>query len=82
MGDNIDYEIHARVKSQQHCNHSIHWTHQFAVLDRVHDPQLDRFSSQKPVSDIQFAELLPDNDVMENLIRNWSVIVSRVITKI
>ena len=81
MGDNIDYEIHARVQSQQHRTHSIHWTHQFAVLDRVQDPQLDRFSSQKPVSEIQFAELLPDNDVMENLIRNWSVIVSRVITK-
>jgi len=45
------------------------------------DPHLDRFSSQKPVSEIQFAELLPDNDVMANLVRNWSVIVSQVITK-
>ena len=82
MGDNIDHEIHARVQSQQHCNRSIHWTHQFAVfMDRVQDPQLDRFSSQKPVSETQFAELLPDNDVMANLVRNWSVIVSRVITK-
>ena len=81
VGDNIDYEIHARVQSQQHRNRSIHWTHQFAVLDRVQDPQLDRFSSQKPVNEIQFAELLPDNDVMTNLVRNWSVIVSWVITK-
>lgn len=81
MGDNIDYEIHARVQSQQHRNRSIYWTHQFAVLDRVRDPQLDRVSSQKSVSEIQFAELLPDNDVMANLVRNWSVIVSRVITK-
>ena len=53
----------------------------FAVLDRVQNPQLDRFSSQKPVSEKQLAELLPDNDVMANLVRNWSVIVSRVITK-
>lgn len=81
VGDNIDYEIYARVQSQQHRNRSIHWTHQFALLDRVQDPQLDRFSSQKPVSEIQLAELLPDNDVMANLVRNWSVIVSRVITK-
>jgi len=81
VGDNIDYEIHARVQSQQHCNRSIHWTHQFAVLDRVQNPQLDRFSSQKPVSEIQLAELLPDNDVMANLVRNRSVIVSWVITK-
>lgn len=76
VGDNIYYEIHARVQSQQHRNCSMHWTHQFAVPDRVQDPQLDSFSSQKPVSEIQFA----DNDVMANLVRNWSVIVSRVIT--
>ena len=81
VGDNIGYEIYARFQSQQHHNCSIHWTHQFAVLDRVQNPQLDRFSSQKPVSEKQLAELLPDNDVMGNLVRNWSVIVSRVITK-
>lgn len=82
VADNIDYEIHARVQSQKHLNRSIHsWTHQFAVLDRVQDPQLDSHSSQKPVSDIQFVEMLPDKDFMENLVRNWAVIVSRVVTK-
>ena len=81
MGDNIDYEIHTRVQSQQQRNCSIHWAHRFAVLDRVHHPQLDRFSSQEPVSELQFAELLPDNDVIANLVRNRSVIVRRVITK-
>ena len=81
VGDNIDYEIHARVQSQKHRNHSIHWTHQFAVLDRVQDPKLDNHHSQKPVSEIQFSELLPDKDVMVKLVRNWAVIVSRVITK-
>ena len=80
MGDNIDYEIHARVQSQKHRNRSIYWTHQFAVLDRVQDPQLESHSSQKSVNEIQFAELLPDKDVMENLVKNWAVIVSRVIT--
>ena len=81
VGDNIDYEIHARVQSQQHRNRFIHWTHQFVVLDRVQEPQLDRFSSQKPVNEILFAEFLADNDVTSNLFRNWSVIVSRMITK-
>lgn len=82
VADNIDYEIHARVQSQKHLNRSIHsWTHQFAVLDRVQAPQMDNHSSQKPVSDIQFVELLPDKDFMENLVRNWAVIVSRVVTK-
>lgn len=60
VGDNIDYEIHARVQSQQHRNRSIHWTHQFAVLDRVQDPTLDFQRSKKKVGDIQLAEILPD----------------------
>ena len=64
-GEPIDYEIHARVQSEQHRNHFIHWTHQFVVLDRVQNLQLDRFSIHKPVSEIQFAELLA------NLVRNW-----------
>ncbi|PFX16023.1 hypothetical protein AWC38_SpisGene19734 [Stylophora pistillata] len=79
--DNIDYEIHARVQSQQHKNRSIHWTHQFAVLDRIQDPSLDNYSSQNRVSKIQLADLLPDKNVQEILARNWAVIVSRVITK-
>ena len=41
VGDNIDYEIRARVQSQKHKNRSIHWTRQFAVLDRAQDPTLD-----------------------------------------
>ena len=78
VGDNIDYEIHARVQSQQHKNRSIHWTHQFAVLDRVQDPTLDSERSQKKVGDIQLAEILPDRNVQTRLVRNWAVIVSRV----
>lgn len=81
MGDNRDYEIHARVQSQKHHNRSIHWTHQFAVLDRVQDPQLESHCRQKSVNEIQFAELLPGKDVTENLVKNWAVIVSPVITK-
>lgn len=81
VGNNTDYEIHARFQSQQHKNSSIHWTHQFAVLDRVQDPQLVNQGSQKLVSEIQLGELLPDNDVQALFIRKWAVIVSRVITK-
>lgn len=81
VGDNIDYEIHARVQSQKHKNRSLHWTHQFAVLDRVQDPTLDTNKSQKSVADIQLSEILPDRNVQSRLVRNWAVIVSRVVTK-
>ena len=81
VGDNIDYEIHAWVQSQKHKNRSIHWTHQFVVLDRVQDPTLDCQRSQKKVGDIQLAEILPNQHVQARLVRNWAFIVSRIITK-
>lgn len=81
VGDNIDYEIHAKVQSQNHKNRSIHWTHQFAVLDRVQDTKLDTEKSQKQVEDIQLDEILPDRNVQLHLVTNCSVIVSRIITK-
>ena len=35
MGDNVYHMIHARVQSKDSTNQSIHWTHQYAVLDKV-----------------------------------------------
>ena len=69
------------MQSQKHKNRSIHWMHQFAVLDRVQDPSLDSRNSQKQVGDIQLAEILPDSNVQSRLVKSWAVIVSRVITK-
>ena len=60
MGDNIDFEIHARIQSKEHGNQSIHWTHQYAIKDRVIDRMLESRQRQKAVCDIQLAELLPD----------------------
>ena len=64
-----------------HGNRSLHWTHQFAVLNRVQDPSLDDQIQQKLVSEIQYIELLPDSQVQETLLNNCSVLVSRVVTK-
>ena len=36
---------------------------------------------RKKVGDIQLAKILPDRNVQTRLVRNWAVIVSRVITK-
>ena len=81
VGDNIDHEILVRVQTKTHTNRSIHWTHQFAVLDRVQEPGLNDSKSQKSVKDLQFRELLPDCDVQKNLMTRWAVIVSRIVTK-
>ena len=66
VGDNIHYETHARIQSKEHRNCSIHWTHQYAILDRVQDATLEKHPSQKDVDDVQLIELLPDKDVQAN----------------
>ncbi|CAB3990217.1 Hypothetical predicted protein, partial [Paramuricea clavata] len=35
VGDNIDYHIQARYQSTDRTNQSIHWTQQYAVLNRI-----------------------------------------------
>ena len=52
-----------------------------AILDRVQAPELENKQSQKPVKEIQFAELLHDKNVQANLLSHWAIIVSRIITK-
>lgn len=81
VGDNIDREITARVQTKQHSNRSLHWTHQFALLDKVSDNHLDKEESQKRVQELEYQQLLPDSGVQQNLILQWAVIVSRIVTK-
>lgn len=71
-----------RLQTKTHTkNRSIHWTNQYAVLDRVQAPELKSKQSQKPVRQIQFTELLPDQHVQARLLRRWAILVSRVISK-
>lgn len=81
VGDNIDMNINARIQTKENTNHSLHWTHQFAVLDKVSDPALESTVPQKSLKDLQFIELLPDAAVQNNFVWQWAVLVSRVITK-
>ena len=81
VADNIDHNVYARMQTKDHTNRSIHWTHQFAVLDKVVDPVLDHSKPQKAVKDLQLIELLPGEDVQNNFVWRSAVLVSRVITK-
>lgn len=81
MGDNIDHEISARVQTKENTNRSLHWTHQYALKDKVSDPTLDTAQSQKNVETLQLEDLLPDIIVRYNLIWQWAVLISRVLTK-
>jgi len=81
VGDNVDHEILVRVQTKSHTNRSIHWTHQYAILDRIQAPGLENNQSQKPVKEIQFTELLPDQHVQAKLLHQWAILVSRIVTK-
>ena len=81
MGDNVDHMIYARVQSKDSTNQSIHWTHQYAVLDKVKNNLADPRQPQKRISEIQLVELLPVQDVQNRLKNRWTVLVSRVVCK-
>lgn len=81
MGDNVDHMIYARVQSKDSTNQSIHWTHQYGVLDKVKNNLADPREPQKRISEIQLVELLPVQDVQNRLKNRWTVLVSRVVCK-
>ena len=79
VADNVDMEIDARIERKERGNKSLHWTHQFAVLDRASPVGDSRKQSRNDMT--QLIELLPDSQVQQNLIGRMAVLVSRVVTK-
>jgi hypothetical protein len=51
------------------------------MKEKVIDVSLEDVNPQKTVENVQLIELLPDGDVQENLVWQWAVLVSRVVTK-
>ena len=73
--------IHARIQSKVQTNQSVHWTHQFAVLDRVQSNVLVSQKAKKKIRDIELVEILPVQDVQQRLKNRWAVLVSRTVCK-
>ena len=81
VADNVDINISARIQTKDHVNQSLHWTHQYAVVDKVSTPSLESTKPQKRLADLEYLDLLPDAAVQKNLVWQWAVLVSRVITQ-
>jgi hypothetical protein len=81
VSDNIDHEVYARIQTKDHNNLSINWTHQYAVRDKVVNPTLETSSPQVDPDDLQLSALLPDRGVQQNMVHQWAVFVSRIVTK-
>jgi hypothetical protein len=72
-------EVKARVQDKQHTNQSLHWTHQFAVKDKVVSMHLNAANSTRKSRDLQLADILPTQEVMNKIKACWAVLVSRVL---
>ena len=58
VGNNVDHMTYARIQSKEQTNKSIHWTHQYALMDRVQSDLSVPQKPQKNIKDIQLVELL------------------------
>lgn len=81
VGDNIDFSIERRFQTKDKTNQSVHWTQQYAVVDRVDGSYLDNSQPKKQLKDLQLVDILPVKEVQECFQRNCTVLVSRVIPK-
>lgn len=58
--DNIDFTVHARHQTKASQNKSLHWTHAFAVKNRVNpDSMLNYDKPQMQVTDLEMCNILP-----------------------
>jgi len=80
VADNVDHNIHARVQTKTDTNRSLHWTHQFAMKEKVANPDCESSQPQKSVKQLSLVELLPSKSVQDNMVWQWAILVSRVIT--
>ncbi|CAB3991855.1 Hypothetical predicted protein [Paramuricea clavata] len=71
----------SNIQTKDHNNLSIHWTHQYAVRDKVVNPTLETSSPQVDPDDLQLSAILPDRGVQQNMVHQWAVFVSRIVTK-
>ncbi|KAJ7375770.1 hypothetical protein OS493_038964 [Desmophyllum pertusum] len=82
-------EIHHSIRNswpgcrtKGYNNQSVHWTHQYAVQDRVPTPgSLDDTSAQCSIEDLQLSQLLPNRDVQIAFRQDCAVLISRVLVK-
>lgn len=59
----VDLALQARHQSKSHQNESLHWTHSFAVKNRVTpESSLDDSKPQMEVKDLQIINILPSQE--------------------
>lgn len=82
VADNFDLSIKSRIQTKTNTNQSVHWTHQYAIKDRVCcDPLINDEGPQMPIDDLRTHQLLPTKAVQDLFKSDSIVLVSRIITR-
>ena len=69
-------------QSKSHQNKSLHWTHSFAVKNRVKaDSNLDDSQPQKQLKDLQMIKILPSMEEQDAMQSSMVMLVFRIICK-
>ena len=80
--DNIDLAVQARHQSSSHQNKSLHWTHSFAVKNRVKpDTSLVDCQPQMQHKDLQMIHILPSQEEDVAMQSRMVTLVFQVICK-
>jgi len=82
VADNIDFNVQARHQTKSSQNKSFHWTHAFAVKNRV-KPKADLCYTkpQGKVIDLEVGHILPSRDDLETIYDDLKPLVYREIIK-
>ena len=78
--DNFDLPIKSRIQTKTKTNQSVHWTHQYAIKDRVTcGPSLND-CPQIPPNELPIQLLLPGKTTYNSFKRDCIALVSRIVT--
>ena len=75
VADSVDLSVKARIQIQTHSNQSIHWTHQYTILDRVTN-NLDVSKPRALLTELQLSTVLPTLEVQNAIKEDCVLLVS------
>ncbi|KAI8514620.1 hypothetical protein Bbelb_072110 [Branchiostoma belcheri] len=78
--DNLDFIITAKHQGHDDNNKNYHWVHQGSFQDRV-SSDLPNSAPQKALADFDLADVLPTEDIQQELRRNYIILIARVMVK-
>lgn len=82
VADNLDFTIQAWHQTKSSQNKSLHWTHAFAVKNRVSpDSSLSYNKSQLKVTDLEMYHILTSKDDQEEIYNDLVPLVYRELVK-